>query len=421
MTGRSTVDCCVEYAKSTTDPQFIRFNIGRELALRLEGDVGPDGLSAAASDLLDLGAAVFQIERQFRSKSVGNPPVRIRLSMKLRDPKTWSQDALNTLAAILSLLGNAVWDIKLLPGLRQRAYGGKSDRKANQVSQIALLSGGLDSTCGALTLTAETDRTQVVSFYSVQKKLQSNIARRLGLQHVQCGWEWSGEENRGRSFYYRSFFFLALAAAVANSWGATRIYQFENGVLATAIPPSPWFMMTRHADPRLQALAEQLFESLFGGKWEVLNPFLKLTKRQCVEAAQRDDSDIVSLLQQTETCWSYHSMPKIGKKRKPRRRACGICIPCILRRTALSEEGYYKDLLKDSVRNETKLGIPFRSYFGFLERVLRTRKSRPDFYRILPGEGRMLLDETQRITLPDVQALFTRFANEFMETYRIEI
>jgi len=380
-------------------------------------------LSARASDLLDLGAAVFQIERQFRSRSVGNPPVRLQLAIKLREPQAWNRDARESLTAILSLLGNSIWDVELKSGLQEKTYRGNREGSSKRFSQVALLSGGLDSTCGALTLAAEADRTEVVSFYTVQKRLQTNIAERLGFQHAQCSWDWRGEKNRGRSFYYRSFFFLTLAGAIANSWDATRIYQFENGVLATAIPPSPWFMMTRHAHPRLQEIAERLFGSLFGGKWEIWNPFLKLTKRQCVEAglARRGDSDIASLLHRTETCWSYHSMPKIGKKRKPRRLACGICIPCILRRTALREASYYKDLLKDSIRNDSKLGIQFRSYFGFLERVLDTRGSPQKFYRILPGEGRILLDDTQRILLSDLQGLFMKFADEFMETYRIKV
>ena len=150
MSRGATVDCCVTYAKSSADSQSIRFSTGRHLRLHLQGRIGPNGLSARASDLLDLGAAVFQIERQFRSRSVGNPPVRLQLAIKLREPQAWNRDARESLTAILSLLGNSIWDVELKSGLQEKTYRGNREGSSKRFSQVALLSGGLDSTCTAL-------------------------------------------------------------------------------------------------------------------------------------------------------------------------------------------------------------------------------------------------------------------------------
>ena len=48
------------------------------------------------------------------------------------------------------------------------------------MDQIVLFSGGLDSTCGALTLREHAGRTQLVSFYTKELTLQRELAEELG-------------------------------------------------------------------------------------------------------------------------------------------------------------------------------------------------------------------------------------------------
>jgi 7-cyano-7-deazaguanine synthase in queuosine biosynthesis len=374
-------------------------------------------VSNTAADLLNFAAAVYQIERQLSGRQRTNPPERFELKMPLRSPDVWDRRVIQTASSLLNVLGNATWTLQFTKSkLRPIDVEGVADRTINQVM---LLSGGLDSACGAASRT-EKKHLQPVSFYTRQKTLQQDIARGLGLlDPVQWRMDWKGEAGRGHSFLYRSFLFLSLAAVTVASWGGRSILQFENGILATAIPPSDAWMMTKHAHPAMTALASELFSLLLGGDWKIENPFLLQTKRQCVDTAVKaaglDRNTLLDIFAQTETCWFHWSNRVPGGKKKPGI-ACGTCIPCILRRTALPKTPFAFDLRKDSVRNHPDYGVGFRSYFVFLKRVLEAGSSDASFYPVMPAAGRNLVG-TGRVRIGELRALFARFAREFMETY----
>ena len=222
---------------------------------------------------------------------------------------------------------------------------------------------------------------------------------------------WSGSPGRGHSFRYRSFLFLSLAAAVARSWGARRIFQFENGILASSVPPAPSFSMTRHAHPSLHRHAERLFSAVLGEDLTIENPFFLKTKKECVASAPRRFRGV---LQDTETCWYQYANHVGGVEKRPHV-PCGVCIPCLLRRTAFPEGPYFFDLRDDSRRNHEKLGRAFRSYYAFLETV-RTCRTPAEFYQALPGSGRELV-RRHGVDLGQLHRLFGTFAKEFFQTF----
>src|SRR5262249_16630154 len=154
------------------------------------------------------------IERQIKRKNT-SPPERITLHMRLRQPKTWNAEVIAAAQDLLYLLGDAVWELNFYPGLRapvpehQRAEG-------HAIRQLALFPGGMDSTCGLATIKAQTAETQLVSFYTRQKSLQKTIASELGYSQLnQWRMKWDKEAGPGHSFFYRSFLFLSLGAAIA--------------------------------------------------------------------------------------------------------------------------------------------------------------------------------------------------------------
>jgi hypothetical protein len=281
----------------------------------------------------------------------------------------------------------------------------------------------MDSICGAMTMNSkeEKDKTALVSFYTKQKSLQKGLADELGfINHIQWGKKWRLRTGRGKSFYYRSFLFLSLAAIVAESWEVKKIIQFENGILASAIPPSPAWRMTRHAHPLVHLEMAKLFHELFGGNWSVTNPFLLKTKRECYLAAVKSIGQELAdkAIKRTETCWFLYSNRTTAGEKKPSV-PCGVCIPCIVRRTAFSKDKQTWDLTKDTNKNDDKIGIYFRSYYGFVEQILGTKNSPYEFYRILPSVGRQLIGVTPEMTLINLHALFYKFAEEFMDTYQV--
>jgi len=417
----SSVQCTVYRARARSTPQVISFDTGKDLTVTPVGTVGPRRISPIAADLLDFAAAVFQIERQIRGQQVINPPEKIELRMRLRRPRSWGGEATAAAGWILHLLGNAVWSFKFEGGLKQPVPEHENEEDRG-VEQVLLLSGGMDSACGAAVEAHGAVRTKPVSFYTRQKSLQSGIATDLGYtSHSQWRIDWNGKAGPGHSFYYRSFLFLSLAAVVAESCGARTILQYENGVLATAIPPSPVWMMTKHTHPLLHKYAAELFSALFGGEWEIRNPFLPLTKRGCVQTATAavGEEKITEILKRTETCWYHWSNRIRGGKKKPGV-PCGTCVPCVVRRTALPDEAYANDLLKDSVRNHKVKGATFRSYYGFLSRVIEAGNSPEKFYTALPPAGKTTLISGSGISLNGLQKLFSTFAQEFMQTYRLK-
>jgi 7-cyano-7-deazaguanine synthase in queuosine biosynthesis len=409
------VHCRVQGLRAAFPAQKIEFRSGTELKLIPQSPLGPRGLSESAEDLLDFATAVYQIEKQLSGRQRTNPPVSFQLRMPLRNPKRWNADVRHAASALLNLLGNATWELTFQASKLRSVSLDEAD--SGKVEQVMLFSGGLDSACGAVQLAKEAEATRPVSFYTRQKKAQQQLAEALGFARlVQWRKDWTRKEGRGHSFYYRSLLFLSIAAASASSWGKRTIFQFENGILASAIAPAPSWSMTKHAHPRLTALAVELFSRVLGGEWRIINPFITLTKRECVEAAIAvGGKKTMPLLERTETCWYQWSNRVPGGKKRPGT-SCGICIPCLLRRTALPKAPFAFDLRRDRIRNHRQLGRAFRAYFAFLRRVLQAKTS-DAFYFALPAAGRSLIGTTPELTSQQLQRLFSKFAREFMNTY----
>lgn len=415
-----TVVCVVRGSRRWSKPQVITFNLGSQLQSSVQGILGPVGISDVAADLLDFSSAIFQIERLLRRRGI-NRPEHFDLKIKLRKPEIWNASAIEITQNILHLLGNATWELSVYPGL-DSATNTNSLVSDFPIEQVALFSGGMDSSCGIATLCPEASQTQLVSFYSThQKEVQAQIASQLGFRPpTQWRLHWTGDARPGGTFYFRSFFFLSLAAVVANSWNIRKIYQFENGVLASAIPPDSTWMMTKHAHPELHRLSANLFAGLFGDTWQIVNPFLPLTKRGCVQVASRvlSTDTVYRLMQVTETCWYHWSNRIPGGEKKPGR-PCGICVPCIIRRTAIPEGNYEYDLVNDEqLRNLRTHNLAFQSYFNFARHILKTNDEY-EFYNIIPSSFEFI-DNNSALALEQLYRLFRTFAEEFVTAYKLE-
>lgn len=418
------VHCAVHKLRSAFGKQTINFELDTQVLLKPMAELGPKGLSAVGADLINLAAAVYQIEKLLSGNTLTNPPERFELTLTLHAPKLWTVKAIETASKILHLLGNATWKLNF-KGTKDPPFLSEfSTANGEDINQVMLFSGGLDSTCGATTLVHEAQFTKLVSFYTRQKSLQQALA--VDLKHnppLQWRNNYPVQSGRGRSFYYRSFLFLVLAAVSAESWGARKIFHFENGILATAISPTSAFFMTKHAHPAMHRLAEILFSELFRGTWQVCNPFLDKTKHESLlNAGRLIGEESARLFAKTETCW-YQAANRYPGGRKSPAKACGACVPCIIRHTALPLEKNAVDLSDDKARNDARIGVAFRSYYGFLHDVLQTSDSPTAFYRLLPAGGRALIasnPSNHSFTLPDLHSLFLRFALEFMEAYNLE-
>jgi 7-cyano-7-deazaguanine synthase in queuosine biosynthesis len=420
------VRCEIRGLRRAFGPRCVEFAPGTDLGLKA-GFVGPRGLSPAVADLLDVATSVYWIERSLPGRQSTNAPETFSLHIALREPDRWTEDARAALADALHAMGNAVWTITVTqargapPPVVERS---EEDDVFGPIQRVAMLSGGMDSACGAATLRVE-DGVRLVSFYTRQKTVQCRIAQELGHDPpVQFTLQRGRQPGRGRSFHYRGLFFLSIAAAVAESYGARELVQFENGILASAVPPGPAWRMTRHAYPPVHRSLERLFSVLFGDEWKIVNPFFRLTKREAMAAAEREaGADAMDrVLTETDTCWYYWSNRVPGEEKEKRKKrpgtACGVCIPCIVRWTARPGEPTCYDLRSEAVRGMEVLGRAFRSYAGFLSELAGAGDDEGAFYRALPPAGRELL-WLNVTTLPELRRLFTTFAEEFFESFEI--
>lgn len=390
----------------------IAFRLGQDLSWSVQRGLGAYGITAQAADLIDVALSVFVVEKQVASRAATNPILRVELEVPVRDTSPWRAGGAAAAAGLLDGMALPSWSVTVRDAPK-RALPQVAAATPREVQQVVLFSGGLDSTSGAASIHEQRSSTALVSFYTRQRTLQRDLAGALGFEEpAQFSMKWARPAGRGHSFRYRSFLFLSLAAAVASSWKAQRILQFENGVLASSVAPAPSFNMTRHAHPALHRSAEALFATVLGTAVTIENPFFYKTKRESVATAPRR---FRALLGQTETCW-YLYTNHISGTPKPLRESCGACIPCLLRRTVFETEARTIDLKDDKYRNDEKLGRAFRSYYGFLQDVRACGNASARFYELLTAEGRDLVMR-DGVPLEKLHRLFRTFAKEFFATY----
>ena len=359
-------------------------------------------MTPAARDLIELTRVVWEVEKRLPKRVSSERAAAIDLHFALRDPFRWDDEALSSLSLILRLMGNARWQIhpsQRLPGARtgldtlaEKAGSHGLQQDPSAITDVSLFSGGLDSTCGLASLYDRAQTVALASYYGRQAK-QRSVGQALGFEnHFQLACQWGGPRERfGGQFQYRSLFFLAIAAALANSYAVGRIYQFENGPLACALPPSGIYRMTRHAHPALHHHASTLFGRIFVRPFEINNPFLSQTKRKAVEFlkdACRVRERLRWVLQLTETCWNLNSRSVLGVVKKANGQACGVCIPCIIRRTALDDDPVVvaADLRDSNVQYaaDPLARVHLDAYLAWAETMLASTYSAEQFAIDLP-------------------------------------
>lgn len=417
----SRYDCKAEYFLSQ-DPISVMLFDKTLPELIVEGKIGPKGFSKESLDLIDLGVFIYLLERTLPGKQQMNRLSQLSVKFGVRDESVWTKEAVQDLEELLFFIGGTRWkftfwtDVTLNNDLNP-------PREQDKASKIALFSGGLDSLCGASTFYNSSD-IRLVSFYTRQKTLQRDLAANLGL-HSPVQWRWKEYPTvgRGRSFRYRSFLFLCLAAATAQSYETNSIFQFENGILASSVAPSLSIQVTKHAHYRLHKLSEKIFSHILGGQWNIDNPFRTTTKRGAYEIMEqklgKEKADINAA--KTETCWNLYAGFKRTsngiEQKKPNGVPCGFCVPCIIRQTA-HRQSVWVDLRKDDARNDLLQGRYFREYYNMVQRILSVRNGTlNEFYEAMDTNLLDAINPRGGYDLNELRDLFIQFSDEFMDTF----
>ncbi|QHT65325.1 hypothetical protein GXP67_00870 [Rhodocytophaga rosea] len=432
------VECEIERIQQGSS-YTIKFSLGEPgLVWMLSDDsrVGPYGFSDTSLDLLTVAFCIFHIEKLLHKNLLTNPPKKYTLTVPMYQPEKWRQPQVTqALQQLLTCLDDAEWEFIFKPN--DQTLKPKLNIETNadvSIKQIALFSGGMDSTCGVATISSEERKaTRYVSYYTRQYTAQNNILKDLGISDpsaltsfysrcktvvVENKEKITERKNTNKSFYYRSFLFMSLGAVIADSWQCRHLIQFENGILANAVSPTPAILMTKHAHPILHEYFTQLLSNLYDSTWTLKNPFVFNTKNEIHQFALDVCPKFNDILIKAETCWyHYANHALVGKKNA--NRPCGICIPCIIRLTADSNYSSICeiDILDKSVQIDAKKGFAFRSYQGFAERI-NVCKDKNDFYlRVLDSNTRELIASGWSVNYQSLYDVYKRFSNEFIQTF----
>jgi 7-cyano-7-deazaguanine synthase in queuosine biosynthesis len=411
-----------ERSASGRDDYEIAFDLTRDLKIDIPGPLGPRPMDDVASDLLDIAMGVHFLERDQRKKAETNRVRLVKVKLPVRNLDLWKPLA-DPLCDLLRFMGGYDWRVEFV---ESRAQIYKADSIAeHDCSKVVLNSGGMDATCGLSTLVDDAKRLRLASFYTLNSKIQRHIAEDLGFvepSRMRAVWRNRSERRGNGALSYRSFLFLSFGTVVARSFGATELLQFENGVMARAVPPAASYFTTRHSHPKTHRLFRE-FVTAAGFEIAIDNPFGSLTKGQEVAACRRalKPARANRLLALTDSCWYFHyqRVPvRYGRGVIPKspRRHCGICMPCLVRRAAFGDSDYVFDPCappqgKVDARNFT---YNYRALQAFCRIVMQTRDG-PEFRRALSRNGIAAGPETG--TWDELQQLYKRFSGEFLRAF----
>ncbi len=396
----------------------------------LEAASGP--ASPVVRDLLDVAAAVYLADLAVPRGRNEQFVRAFELHVPVREPDAWAaaSEDLGRLVYLLTGDNLALTFHPRVAGATSRSPRPSPARPPAGIAAfdgVCLLSGGLDSLAGGVALLQTGRRPLFVSHRSgnpTSAWAQRNAARALreispGFGQVQVDLmphrtatspTFPPPEQREVSRRSRSLVFLALGTAAAAGLAASLhceappVYLFENGVLTAALPFAPsrsGALSTRSTHPAVLYLFNSLCRRL-GLTASVLNPFLYRTKGEILADILRPNLPVDDL-QATVSCWMT------GR----RHRACGGCVPCLIRRISLLAAG-----LPDEVAEIDLLASPstYRGTDAYVNLIdllgyAAGLRSRGEVQLLL--ETPALLDlQGYGVSVPDVVAVLKRFGDE---------
>ncbi|MEP6961268.1 MAG: 7-cyano-7-deazaguanine synthase [Acidobacteriota bacterium] len=278
------------------------------------------------------------------------------------------------------------------------------EEEAQDLDEVLLFSGGLDSLGGAIVEAVRDQRRVALVSHRSNPKINSKQKALVAALQKRCQqkpfhmpvWVQKGEAlDREYTQRTRSFLFAALGAVVARAFGLRRIRFYENGIVSLNLPISSQVVggrATRTTHPQVLMGFASLFRMLTEGPFEVENPFLWLTKSEVVELI--GDNGSADLIKHSVSCTHTREMTLLFTH-------CGKCSQCISRRFATLASKYgshdpaemYKvDLLtgdREAENPNSNVDITMLESFVRIAEDMRT-KNEYQLVEMFPEVGRVL-------------------------------
>jgi len=362
-------------------------------------------------DFLVICACVYAVDKIVPRRETADRWTRmLDVTIPVRNRDAWAA-ASDGLAEAVSFLTGDSWSFEFTeaprsfsqrrPNRRVRARG------FPKTPVVSLLSGGLDSFIGAIDLLYEypEEKLLFVSHYdghvsgpgkdqeNLRDLLSQRFAQRLRHLQVRTGVvaddSEEGKYQFEKSFRSRSLIFLGLAVYAALKIGEdVPVLIPENGPISLNMPLNPsrrGSCSTRTVHPFFISSINEVLRAV-GIPHTVSNPYRLKTKGEMVKECVGQE-----VLRQgiplTNSCG------KAGRKghwKNRSARACGVCVPCLLRRAAL----HAADLDNGTYGLEAFSGAP--EDFPDFHALMGLVHAKPNAYEIkksLMANGRMSLSE----------------------------
>ncbi len=333
--------------------------------------------SGIVNDLLMLALAVYTADlRISRAFGTDRWSREITVHLPVFSPDLW-RVAEPHLAETLGFLSGDNWhfDFRERP---EQPDDYRADLPERQIDKVALLSGGLDSFVGAIDLLEGTDETVALvgqygagSTHSSQEATHAILKEAFPDRTIRMGF-WvqpssPGDRSGEDTMRSRSFLFLALGTAVANSSGDDiPLYVAENGLISLNVPLTPARMgsfSTRTTHPFFIDSFRTLLNTL-GISTPLVLPYRFQTKGEMVRDAKNPDVTGKGL-PLTVSC----SRPDAGRfDKRPPGTHCGYCVPCIIRLASMKAAGIstkdaaYYDIVRGGAGPKTAKGRDRRAF-----------------------------------------------------------
>jgi 7-cyano-7-deazaguanine synthase in queuosine biosynthesis len=289
-----------------------------------------------------------------------------------------------------------------------------------------LFSGGLDSFAGAIKELQDGHPLQLVSHYTrnrVIRESQEALAQYLHKQYgpkvsrvaVRATGRKSGhfwfpsDTEREPSQRTRSLLFMVLAAISARKSGFHEIVVIaENGQMAIHLPLTAariGAFSTHTAHPEVIYEVQKFLSDLLSFPIEIINPFVYLTKAECISGLFKLQSH-QNLIPQSVSCWRAS---RVGHAHNH----CGECVPCLVRRIAIEHNElkipeYDRDLFREDIAALVDGDTGKRNLVELAEFIARFDSTTPEAALLVefPDLINEQVDSSQAISM------YRRFAGE---------
>lgn len=301
-----------------------------------------------ARDLLMLVNAAFVADRMARYPNTAHLRREIQIDVPLAAPGLWQGRPLDLLTTILSYLSGDLWQIAVREGAVFHPVTQQQFHERWRAAEVALFSGGVDSTAGGAQIAARSGGPALLVSYHHQatdglqahllERLEKRVANReLHRRKIESRLEPGAGTYDDSQHRTRGLRFMGTGVYLAAAHGVAELAVPENGQLALNPPLTParggaW--STRSVHPTVLRLVNDLIDAV-GGTVRVVNPLMDFTKGEVCRLALECGLTEADLLM-TNSC----SKPASNLEGATH---CGACFACLVRRSGFIAAGIPDD------------------------------------------------------------------------------